>query len=106
MPANAAESDLHEAQQEITKLRRELSAAMTSIKNHEYARRHAVQEAERLRKELHLFHSASWADTVWGEEAWKQRALVAEKALEAARKLSCPLVAGMQKTVDNPDQKS
>lgn len=40
-------------------------------------------ELDAARMKIHDLESASWADSVRGEAAWRERALVGEKALEA-----------------------
>lgn len=55
----------------------------SKFKRMEMGKEAAEKELDDARRKIHDLQSASWADSVQGEAAWRERALVGEKALES-----------------------
>ncbi len=73
----------------------------------EAAKEKAEKELDAARMKIHDLVSASWADAVQGEAAWRERALVGEKALESWKGANVALRTCVHRLIDvlNPGMK-
>lgn len=69
--------------EELEQAKLDRDTAFSKFKRMELQKEEAEKELEKARTKIHDLVSASWADSVQGESAWRERALVGEKALES-----------------------